>query len=267
MTDFRHVARELAPRGGWLRDDTSQAWLSGLGGAVSTSLGLWRESVKARFASTAPADALVVIGDTRQLERAPLELEADHRVRLTRAFEIHALGGTKGIYPELLSVLGVSAANVIAWDDWEASGIPAPPGTDPWWSRAWVVVNSSAGPWTGPLWYDDGSDLWGDSDGGIWAVDGLTIDELQWLRREVRKRKWAGAPLIAMFVILAGDVWGDGSTWSDPIPDAWSDAGGDVVVLQFAHVWGGEEAFYGAPAPSWLDDGSDTWESLYDFGD
>lgn len=264
---FREHAQELAPRGLFLRDRVSQALLSALGGAVADTTALVKEGVLQRFARTCDATALVKVGDTRGLERAPRETDAAFRARCAAAWEWHEARGTKSAYVKALEVLGVDAANVLVWNYYEDCGIPAPWYASPWWSLVTVVVDSSGGPWTAPVWLDDGSDVWSDDvqDEGVWGLDGMTVAELAWLRNTIRKGKWSGAFPLAIYVILSGSVWGDGSTWSDSVPDTWSDVGADVAVLALSHVWGEEEWLYGAPPPVWDDSGADVWEEAFTF--
>lgn len=245
--DFRALARDLAPRG-WLRDDTSQAWLTGLGGAVSASLVLLRNSVKVRFASTAPEDALVHIGDTRQIERAPRETATNYRTRLRRCFDIHAARTTADAYREALLPLGVDGADVAVWSDWQDSIMPADPGTPAWWSRVTVVVDATVGPWTAPIW-EDGA-VWSESE--VWGIGGMTPAEVAWLRRTIRKWKWAGAYPLAVVIIFGGDAWGLETVWSASA--VWSDDPASVAVLPLGMAWGFNETVYGAPPDLWSDD-------------
>lgn len=247
MADFRDVARELAPRGGWLRDPASQAWLGAMGGAVSASQALWRETVKARFASTAPEDALVLIGDTRQIERAPRETAAAYRLRLARCFEIHTERTTPDAYRNALEPLGVAEADVFVYSHFEvAIGLH--------WSTVWIVVDSTAGPWTEALWDDGGS--W--DDGGVWDLDGLQDIEVHWLRRTIRKWKWAGAYPVAIWVWTSGDVWDDGGLWDDG--GVWTDDAGITTPILLGHLWDEQETLYGGEPDKWDDGG--VWDDF-----
>ena len=261
MGDFRDYAEQLAPRGGWLSDDASKAWLRAQGGAVSTSLALWREGRRARFASTAPEDALPLIGDNRQIERAPRETPVRYRGRLRRCFEIHEARSTPLAYKEAFKPFyGLNATQYMTVaNDYEDSVIPAPPGADPWWSRVTVIIDMTAGPWSTPLW-DDGA-VWSDDE--VWGLFGPTWDEIKFLRRTIRKWKWAGALPLAIVFIFGGAVWGLETVWSDS--DVWSDDPADVAVMPMAHVWDFNTEVYGAPPDLWSDDG--VWLDVYDFGE
>jgi hypothetical protein len=243
---FRETAQELAPRGLFLRDATSQAYLEALGGAVADTTTLVREGVWARWARTAPDDALVLIGDTRQIEQAPGETKTAYRRRLTEAWEIHQARGTKTAYKNVLEPLGVDPTLVFVWNHYET-------GVGNWWSNVYVVVDMTLGdPWTVDLW-DDGT--W--DDGGVWDFDGLLATQVTYIRRTIRKWKWAGAFPVAIWVWLSGDVWDAGDTWDSGV---WADAGVALPIL-LGHVWDESELIYGEPPEKW-DDGS-TWEEAF----
>jgi len=235
MADFRTVARELAPRGGWLRDPASQAWLGALGGAVSTSQALWRETVKARFASTAPEDALVLIGDTRQIERAPREEAAAYRARLQRCFEIHEKRGTDDAYREALLPLGVAGEDVrpFSWCDVHLGA---------WWSTVWITVDSRSGPWTSAPLADDGNAA---DDGTLCDITGLIDTEIHWLRRQIRKWKWAGAFPVAIWVVLSG-VYTDLGLIADSGVQA-DDGPFQSTIIRLGNLWDQEASIYGYP--------------------
>jgi hypothetical protein len=258
-SDFRSQAADMAPRGAgaWLRDDASQAWLRGLGGAVSDSMALWREGVKVRFVRTAPSDALAELCDTRQIERAPRETEDAIRARLQRCFEIHQTRGTKDAYVEALLPLLVDAENIVVRNDYEDSIMPAVPGVDPWWSRVMVVIDSRSGPWFAPAWDDGG--VWSEEE--VWDIGDMTPAESTWLRRTIRRWKWAGAYPLAIVIIFGGSAWGLETVWSDS--DVWTDVPAEVAVIPLGHVWGFNEAVYGAPPEMWTESG--VWKDAFDF--
>jgi hypothetical protein len=241
MADFRDVARELAPRGGWLRDPASQAWLGAMGGAVSASQALWRETVKARFASTAPEDALVLIGDTRQIERAPRETAAAYRLRLARCFEWHSERTTKDGYRNVLEALGVDPDDCHVWNDYEG-------GLGQWWSEVWIVADSTAGPWGMPNELDAGLTL---DSGLVLDMSGITHDEIAWIRRQFRKVKWAGAYPVAIFAVLEGQALDMGLTLDSGL---LLDVDTTVAVIPIGHVWDQETLLWGTP-PAVLDAG------------
>lgn len=255
---FRETAQELAPRGLFLRDRVSQAYLEALGGAVADTTALVRDGVLARWARTAPDDALALIGDTRQIEQAPGETKTAYRARLADAWDIHSDRGTKDAYRNVLEPLGVDPANVVVWDNWEDDGIPPPPGDDPWWSRVWIVVDSSPGPWSSPVWVDPAT--WSDDE--VWGVGDMTVAEIKYIRRLFRKWKWAGAFPTALYLHFGGAMWGDFAAWDEAGHLTWLDTPADVAVIPLAHVWDFNAAIYGAPDDVWADE---IWPDAFTF--
>jgi hypothetical protein len=251
---YRDYAKDLAPRG-FLRDPTSQSYLGALGGAVSDTLALYRGGVESRFARTAPDDGLPYIGDARQIERAPLETEDDYRARLQRSFEIHSARTTKDAYVLALEPLGVSADNIRVYNDYENKLLSITPPDTAWWSRVLLVIDSTDGPWTQPVW--DPNDVW-DPD-AVWGVDGLTQAEVKYLRRQIRRHKWAGAFPYGMVIIFDNTTWPIDTDWSSNL--AWI---GDptVVVAPLGRTWGWNEAIYGTP-DLWMTD--EVWRDPFDL--
>ncbi len=240
-----NYATHYAPRG-WLDDATSQAYLGSHGVAVLTTLGLWKEGVKCRFASTAPADALPWIGDARQLEQAPEESTDEYRDRLQRAFEIHEDRTTDDAYRHALEPLGVAPELVAVWNHYEA-------GVGDHWSNVYIVADMTGGdPWTVDLW-DDGE--WDDE--GVWDFDGLLAAQVTFARRYIRRWKWAGAYPVAIWVWVDGDVWDAGDAWDSGV---WADDGLALPIL-LGHIWDEGELIYGGPEQCW-DDGS-VWEEAF----
>ena len=239
-----NFALTYLPRG-WLNDTTSRAYVSAHGAAVQMTLGLWREGVKCRFASTAPEDALPYIGDARQIERGPEEATADYRLRLRRSFEIHEERTTKDGYRNALEPLGVNPDTVFVWNHYEA-------GVGEWWSNVYIVIDMTDGPWTLDLW-DDGA--W--DDGGVWDLNGVTGEEITFLRRTIRKWKWAGSFPVAIWIWLSGDVWDTGDTWDS---GTWADTGLAVPIL-LSYTWDQAEVIYDDAPETW-DDGS-VWEDAF----
>lgn len=242
---FREAAQELAPRGMFLRDRVSQALLSALGGTVADTTALVREGVLQRYARTCDDTALVEVGETRQMERAPAESAADYRHRLSEAWDWHSARGTKAGLVEVFGPLGVSESNVFVWNHYET-------GVGEWWSNVYIVADMTDGPWTVDVW-DDG--VW--DDGGVWDLNGVTSAEIAYLRRTIRKNKWVGAFPIALWAWIAGDIWDAGDTWDSGV---WADSG-EVYAILLGHHWDQSELLYGDVPEKW-DDGS-TWEEAF----
>lgn len=241
---FRDTAPRYAPRGVWLRDDTTRDYLSSLGGGVADSLELYRHAVEVRYARTAPDDALPLIGDNRQLPQAPGETDEDYRLRLPRAFEIHGDRTLADAYRHALEPIGVSPDLVTVYGETEVGEHPD------WFSLVFVFVDSTAGPWTALLW-DSG---WNWDDGTIWDIDGLTVAQLAFVRRHIRKHKWVGAYPTRLFIQMAGTGWTPGDPWT---PAAWHTAG-DAVPIKLGHTWDEDLEYSGVP---------DLWDSGWMWDD
>ena len=240
---FRDTAPRYAPRGVWLRDDTTRDYLSSLGGAVADSLELYRHAVEVRYARTAPDDAPPLVGDNRQLAQAPGESEADYRLRLPRAFEIPGDRTLADAYRHALEPLGVLPGRVTVYGETEVA-------EHDWYSEVFVFVDSTAGPWTALLW--DSGWMW--DDGTIWDIDGLTVAQLAFARRHIRKHKWVGAYPTRLFIQMAGTVWTPGDPWT---PAAWHTAG-DAVPIKLGRTWDEDLEYSGVP---------DLWDSGWMWDD
>lgn len=246
---FRQFAQQLAPRG-WLDDATSQAYLGAHGDAVSTTLALWVDGVKVRFASTAPEDALPWIGDMRQLERAPRETTDEYRDRLQRCFEIHSERATKNAYRHALEPVNVDPAAVTVWSHYEV-------GVGEWWSEPSVIVDTRETPWELDMWDGVGAE-W--DDGGVWDLNGLLWNEVHFFRRMIRRWKWAGDYPVAIWAWLSGEIWDEGSVW-DEFDDVWGDVVGVALPILLGYTWDQGEWLYGDLPETW-DDGSE-WEQAF----
>ena len=252
MTDFRDRAEALAPLGGWLSDPASKAWLRAQGGAVSDTLALWKAGVKQRYASTCGEDNLPNVGDSRQLEQAPGETAAAYRLRLVRAFEIHTDRTTPRAYKHVLEPLGVDPADVYVWAHYEA-------GIGLWHSQTRVVVDSRSGPFTTAPIADD--DILCDS-GVLCDITGLVADMVAYIRRNVRKTKWAGAYPVGIWIVLSGDAWADMGLTADS--GVLCDSGPfERAIMPLGRVWDQEEMLWGEP-PIKCDMGVTTDWSFYE---
>lgn len=255
MADFKSYTQNLAPRGGWLRDTASQAWLGGMGQAIGTTLDLDKEGVKVRFASTCPVDALPVVGDSRQIEQAPEEADADYRLRLGQAFDYHFERPTPEGYKNALVPLGIDPANIVVYSDWEDSVLPSAVPADSWWSRVMIVVDATGGPWIQPVW--DAGDVW--TADAVWGIDGVTQAEIAYLKRTIRRNKWAGAFPMALIIIFDNVAWPLNTDWSlggwvgDP----------DVAIAPLGRVWGWNENVYGSAPDLWMAD--EVWRDPFDI--
>jgi hypothetical protein len=87
---------------GWLRNPFGEAWLRGTGDVLDSILYRAKDGTKARFAATAPRDALQVLGGERGIPRALSDTDAVYAQKVIGAFDAWLWAGTaKGV----LSVL------------------------------------------------------------------------------------------------------------------------------------------------------------------
>jgi hypothetical protein len=242
MRDYAETPGTIIPDG-WLDDPASRAYVRALGARVSDTLALYRDGVLSRFARFAPTDLLPDVGVARQLERAPGESTADYRVRLQRAFEIHGDRTTAQAYRHALEPIGVDPDTVTVYGE-EAVG------EHDWYSEVFVFVDSTAGPWTALLW-DSG---WNWDDGTIWDIDGLTVAQLAFARRMIRRWKWAGAYPTRLFIQITGTVWTPGDPWT---PAAWHTAG-EAIPIKLGRTWDEDLEYSGVP---------DLWDSGWMWDD
>lgn len=93
MTAFRdYIPGFLAPA--WLLRPKGRALLQAFGSVLDEGLTRARDGVKARFATTAPSDALGDIAFERGLPRGPGESAAAWALRLKQAFEVWSWAGS-----------------------------------------------------------------------------------------------------------------------------------------------------------------------------
>lgn len=224
---------------------------------------LFKEAVSIRCPAFCPEDGRYHLGVTRGLEQAPGELAADFIARCGTAHDDAYWWGTPhGFYLDVFRPLGVAEADLYVLDDHETSFGFYPELA--WYSRVWFIVESAAGPWTDDgLWDDPGT--W--DDGGVWDCS-ITVREIAFIRRRMRKIKWVGAYPAYMFIVLDpsdtdGDgvwdgvgTWGDGGVW-----DASTLATAKVVPIVIGHLWDEETLIYGG-APAVWDEPGDTWDGF-----
>lgn len=238
---------------GWLADPTGEGYQRVLGRAQDDETRRLKDAVLAAFPATAPEDAAPLIGHDQDLEQAPGESTADFLARCERALDIWAWGGTKRGLQEIFEPLGVSADAVTVYNDHETSFSVDGSG---WWSRVYIAVDSSAGPWTDDgVWDDPGT--W--DDGGLWDCS-LTAAEAAYARRRVRKMKNPVAYPVVLFLVLDASVWDEPGTWDQ---GDWGSASATppVVPILLGHVWGEEELFFDA-APGLWDEPGDVWDDF-----
>ncbi len=173
-------------------------------GTVLDAIGDWMIlGVLASMPGYGPPDALHLIGRDMLIDRGPNETDDHYIGRLQGAIDSHRIRGSgpellrqllayfspstetnlrlvsnRAVWHEIDPVTEVVTKTVVGTNwDWDAY---TP--TRPW--RGWVIIDSSAGPWTADVWDEIGT--W--DDGGCWDSD-ITPGEVASVRRIVDKWK------------------------------------------------------------------------------
>lgn len=176
------------------------------------------DGVKASMPGSGPEDALAYIGRDMQIDRGPNETSAHYIERLRNAIPSHRIRGNGGemlrqltawFSPSTLTPIRLVSNNAVWHEinlttevvtktdvgtnwDWDAYTAVR------WW-RGWVIIDSSAGPWTIDLWGDPGD--WGD--GGTWGSD-ATPGDIGALRNIIDK--WKPARMVCKNIIVTFDA-------------------------------------------------------------
>ncbi len=216
--DFDDFQVTYAPS--WLQGVNGQLWNRVLGLMKQATVEAAKEAVKARFAATAPLDALHVLLEDRGLDPAWRESETSVRTRIKRAWSTWQKAGTKAGMGEALELAG--------YTNYEIREQPQD-GTLGWWQfEVWLFPPF---PWTDDYLADgrwDDAGVW--DDGGVWAPD-LPPEDLARLRLIVRKWKPTHAECRGIVIVHAGVEWDADAppgTWDDDPSATWGD---DVSYL------------------------------------
>lgn len=117
MGAFEAFLPNLAPK--HLQGPRAQAFFAGIGAAMDGHVLRTKQGVLARFAASAPTDALGLIGQDRRIVRGPNETDASYRARLIAAFPAWRWSGTaQGLLQYGLAPAGYATAAVIRNRDW-----------------------------------------------------------------------------------------------------------------------------------------------------
>jgi hypothetical protein len=207
--------------------EVSPPWLTERGGvaeAIQYAEGLvvdaigqmMIEGVKAAMPGIGTTEALSLIGRDMQIDRGPLETDQHYVDRLRVAIDSHRVKGSAGeLLKQLSAWFSPSVAtpirlvsNAAVWHEINLTTLVVTKtvvGTNwTWdaltatqWSRGWVVIDSSAGPWFPEgLWGSPGA--WGD--GGTWGST-ATPGEVAAIRRIVDT--WKPAHIQATNIIVS----------------------------------------------------------------
>jgi len=160
-----------------------------------------RQANHARWTRSCHDDALGAIGITRDIERYFNDSPTQYRGRLARAFEIHEEDGTEPGVDAALAEFGFGAAQV--YEDWQWHRPP-----QPWWSQGWIWFPAGSHSVTKTTQtYGDGSNY---GDGDLYGVQGITLAEVDGLRRLVKKHKRASFIFREFIFEITGVTYGTG---------------------------------------------------------
>jgi len=184
MKLFRLVWRAVTP--GWLHNGEGELvhWLLALSKDAMAERA--RQGALAALPSTAPADALDLIGRDRVIPRGPFESAESYRPRL-RAWRYplgHRIRGSARALLEQVSfaIRGTEYTTIDARGTrWRAGDLTPTRGVSwdwdavpllPRWGRYWIVVKSTATP---DVWASDGD--WADGSAESWGAPGIAPAE------------------------------------------------------------------------------------------
>jgi hypothetical protein len=219
--DYDDYQVENAPS--WLQGRWGRAWNRVLGTMKQTVAEAVRVAVKARFAATAPLDALHHLLEDRNLDPAWNEHSDAVRLRIRRAWRTWSKAATKAAIDEALRLAGYTSFEIREQPQ---------DGTLRWWEfEVWIFRPF---PWL-DFYLDDGR--WDDpgvwDDGGVWAPD-MPAPDLARFRMLVKKWKSLHSYCRAGVVVHAGETWDADAppgTWDDD-PDAiWTDDLSYIAVV------------------------------------
>lgn len=189
-----------------LRDPVGEAWSTAFGIMKDALVEGAIQAVKARYARTAPEDAVPYIAGERSLEQVPGETLYTFRPRIEAAWDAwRPYGGTKTGLVNAIGLFGLADFEVVESADWDAT-----PGE--WWNF-WIYVNQPH-PFTYGWHVGDGTII-----GDLTARLGLKpYDLFSALMRAIKTWRPSHALMQACTFIFSGrivgfDNWvvGDGS--------------------------------------------------------
>lgn len=213
---FRHSILEISPP--FLLGENGTA-IQYAEGVALDGLGDWMiQGVQASMPGFGTEDALYLCGRDMQIDRGPNETDAHYINRLQSAIASHRIRGNGGeLLRQLLAWFSPSVSTPIrlvsnraVWHEIDLSTevvTKTNVGTNwiwdafastRWW-RGWVIIDSSAGPWTADFW-DDG-ETW--DDGGVWDST-ATPEEFGALRNIIDK--WKPARMVCKNIIVTFDA-------------------------------------------------------------
>ena len=229
------IEAQLPP---WLKETVGVRLVYSMTVQADAMWELWRQGVKAHMpgADEWPDSALPYVGSERQLDRYEAESNAQFAARLQTPHDTHrAQGHPRELINQLqtmASYLGATppvraVSNAGVW--WSRASLAADfvqthssPNNWVWdalttrWWRGWVIIDSSAGPWTVDIWGTPGT--WGD--GGTWGSD-ATVAQVAMVERIVRL--WKSAHESIQIIVSFDSSLYEPTDTSPPNPSGTSD--------------------------------------------
>lgn len=221
------------------------------------------EAIKARFPKISAPDAYPYIGGNVNLERFPNDTDATYRDRLSHGFSIWQQAGTKQGLERGFDFFGFPYAQVYEDKDWQR-----PP--KPYWSQFWVVfpdhAQTGGGAYGGGLSYGGGAGAYGNGitypgnlnpvtgsgatygsagtygSGSLYGISGITAEQVEGLRRLVRKWKRSASICREMIFEISSQYYGSGHTYGD------GSKYGIVITYGTGHIYGDGSQYGGAQA-------------------
>lgn len=258
-----------------------QGYARGLGGAQDDEARLLRMAGLVSSPSRCSDDALDDVGAAFVMPRAPCETNDAYRARLTSP--------TAGPWPRW-ETAPTRAGLALTFGPYNNGGV----GQGTIYSdgdTAWVTGAHPGlvwGLWDLALNGDTAWDLSGDyDDGGLWDLFydgslppalGFGVTDLDWMRREFRRLKGAGAYPAFVFVGVTADAtsgegpfWDSlGAAWDVVAGEVWDDltmypgtGGGVFTLLPLGHIWEEDELFFGGGPGCWDSGDGATWDDFY----
>lgn len=169
------------------------------------------QAVKARFDSpyrghNPPPDALPYIGQNKNIERYIADTDITYKGRLLQAFSLWSQAGTKQAVLRALAAYGQPLAQLYEDKDWAR-----PP--KPYWSQFWILFPSGTHTVTPGTETFGGGATYGS--GVVYGASGITADEVDALRRLVKKWKRSASICREFIFEGVGSSYGGGPTYGD----------------------------------------------------
>jgi hypothetical protein len=247
----------------FLRGPWGTLFSAAICGVVQRTEDAARSVIEARYAATAPSDALPYLANDTRLPRFLAgDTEGELRARLADPWSFHANVGKAAGVDDVMAILGFDPAETFILDRsvadlWHHAG--------GYWSQFSIATRNPTG-WDlrADLWNDlyNAETTWGDLSGETWdfTCDASTFEQL---RAYLWEYKWAHSiPVYVSMTFGDGYTWDDllarGDTWTevyDSLAD-WDDlAGADtsVYVIQTARLWGSLDLEGGHQDLTWDD--------------